>query len=187
MVYQGYVFLRSCRFGIFLGYSVVRLFTNSSVDSCFHASRLLSSCTVGHTARPTPLTSPFGRVFRAFSFDRFRPLLETCENACGVFVFLSCVLFRPFLPSLKTGGNTRSVFVFPSSVLFRRLFSPSHKRPAGIIVTLLPSSDLFRPLGPARTVVPFFLSPFAFLRLTVGRVSELLIRIVSHRSSDASV
>ena len=37
-------------------YSVVRLVTNYPVDSCFHASRLLSDCTAGHTARLPPLS-----------------------------------------------------------------------------------------------------------------------------------
>ena len=43
-----------------------------------------------------------------------------------------------------------------------------------MLVTRFPSCDLFRLLAPARTAVPYFLFPFAFLRLTVGRVSELL-------------
>ena len=43
-------------------------------------------------------------------------------------------------------------------------------------------------LGPAWMLLhaTFFLSPFAFLRLTVGRVSELLIRMLPHGLSDAS-
>ena len=63
---------------LFCGYSVDCLFTNSPDDSCFYASRMLSSRTVGRTARLTPFaSSPFGHTFLAFSFhDRFRPLLR---------------------------------------------------------------------------------------------------------------
>ena len=54
-------------------------------------------------------------------------------------------------------------------------------------MTFFLSYDLFHPLEPAHTVAPFFLFLFAFLRRTVGRVSELFIRILPHRLSDASV
>ena len=43
------------------------------------------------------------------------------------------------------------------------------------------------PLGPARMVASFFLLSFTYLRLTVGRVSEFLIRILPHGLSDALV
>ena len=104
----------------------------------------------------------------------------------SVFLALS---FDRFLPLLQTAGDSRSVFVFPSCVLFRRLFSPARKRPAEILVAFLPARNMFRLLGPARTVVPFFLLllPFAFLRFTVGRVNELLMCILPHGLSDASV
>ena len=76
-------------------------------------------------------SSPFGRACLAFPLhDRFRPLLET-------------------------GVNARNVFVLPSYVIFRRLFLLYFKRPAERLVTLVPTCDLFRLLGPARTVVPF--------------------------------
>ena len=69
-------------------------FNEFPVDSCFHASRLLSSCIVGHKARLTPCLLTFSRAFLAFSFDRFHPLLETSGKAHSVFV--------PFLRPLST-------------------------------------------------------------------------------------
>ena len=104
----------------------------------------------------------FSCSFLASSFDRFRSLLETSENTRGVFVLT-------LLRSLST------------------TVSPSHKRPEEILVARLPSCDLFCLSGPARMVVPFSLFPFAFLRLTVDRVSGLLILILPHRLSDVSV
>ena len=172
----------------FSGCYVVCVFKNSPVDSCFHASRLLSSRTVGHVARLTPLPPRLSVAYLSRSLSTVFALSQRpAEMPAAFSCSFSCVIFRPFSPSLETGENTRSVFVFPFCVLFRRLFSPSHKRPAEILVTLVPSHDLFRLLGPARTVVSFVLSPFTFLRLTVGRVIELLIRILPHRLFDASV
>ena len=92
------------------GRSVACLFTNSPFDSCFHASRLLSACTVGHTARLTPVpprlsvarflrslsTTVFALSYRpaemlvafwcsitAFSFDDYYRLLLRDRRKCS--------------------------------------------------------------------------------------------------------
>ena len=57
------MFLRFCRFGVFLVCSVVCIFKTSPVDSCFHASRLLSSRAVGHVAKLTPLPPRLSAAF----------------------------------------------------------------------------------------------------------------------------
>ena len=56
-----------------------------------------------------------------------------------------------------------------------------------MLVKLFPSCDLFRLLGPVQVVVRFFLFPSVFVHLTVGSVSELLIRIQPHELSNAQV
>ena len=111
-------------------------------------------------------------MFLAFSLDRFRPFLRPAE----MLVALSCSFpassfdcFRP-LDQRKCSLRFRVSFLRYLSTTV----SPSHKRLAEMLVTRFPSCDLFRLLAPARTAVPYFLFPFAFLRLTVGRVSELL-------------
>ena len=53
-----------------------------------------------------------------------------------------------------------------------------------MLVVLFSSCDLFNLFGLLRTVVPFSLNFFTFLRLTVGHVSEILIRILPHGLSD---
>ena len=73
--------------------------------------------------------------------------------------FLALSFHDCFRVLLEPGGNARNAFVLPSRDLLR-LFMVLH--------------------------ATFFLSPFAFLRLTVGRVSELLIRMLPHGLSDAS-
>ena len=112
---------------------------------------------------------------RTACWSRSVPSAEVCRGPAGA------------ANTEAATGSLAHVFSGKAAQLLPTIVSSSHKRPAEILGTRFPSRDLFRLLGPARTVVRFFMSLFALLRLIVGRVGALLIRILPHGLSDALV